>query len=84
MTDQIPLRYAQKLLSLAPMSPEELRSDLTELNLPLVLMEKHSKSQAQISVQDYGRLFMHLVSAYNRLLRSAAKKTPRWCFPPTG
>lgn len=61
MADRIPLRYAQKLLQLAPMSRADLRTELDELKLPLVLLEKHSTAQATISAEEYGRLFMHLV-----------------------
>ena len=61
MADTIPLRYAQSLLRLAPMAEEQLRQQLTELNLPLVLLQKNSVADARIPVDDYGRLFIHLV-----------------------
>jgi AraC-like DNA-binding protein len=59
--DTIPLRYAQSLLRLSPLPREELRAQLAELNLPLVLLEPVSRSDARIPAEDYGRLFIHLV-----------------------
>ena len=61
MADTIPLRYAQSLLRLVPMAEEDLREELGKLNLPLVLMESKSAVDAVIPVDDYGRLFIHLV-----------------------
>lgn len=61
MADTIPLRYAQSLLRLAPMSREQLEQELAELRLPLVLLETRGRPDARISVEDYGRLFIHLV-----------------------
>jgi len=61
MADTIPLRYAQSLLRIAPMGEEQLRAELTELNLPLVLLKSSTVPDARISVDDYGRLFIHLV-----------------------
>ncbi len=61
MADTIPLQFAQSLLRMAPMEPDQLREELSELNLPLVLLENHSVPDARIPVEDYGRLFIHLV-----------------------
>jgi AraC-like DNA-binding protein len=61
MADTIPLRYAQSLLRLTPMSEEELRLELDALNLPMVLLQKKARPDAQIDVEEYGRLFIHLV-----------------------
>jgi AraC-like DNA-binding protein len=61
MADTIPLRYAQSLLRLAPMRSEQLRRELVELNLPLVLLQDNAVADARIPVDDYGRLFIHLV-----------------------
>jgi len=61
MADSIPLRYAQSLLRLAPMPEEDLRRELVDLNLPLVLLQSKGASDARIPVQDYGRLFIRLV-----------------------
>jgi hypothetical protein len=38
MADTIPLQYAQSLLRLVPIPEDQLRQQLTELNLPLVLL----------------------------------------------
>jgi AraC-like DNA-binding protein len=69
MADTIPLRYAQSLLRLAPMSREELAAELATLNLPLVLLESKAVPEARIPVEDYGRLFIHVV---RRLQKSLA------------
>lgn len=61
MADTIPLQYAQSLLRLAPMGEEQLREELKALNLPLVLLQGKSVADARIPVEDYGRLFIHLV-----------------------
>ena len=70
MADSIPLRYAQSLLRLAPMSEEELRRELMELKLPLVLLQSHSAADARIPVEDYGRLFIHIVRKLQQSLPS--------------
>ena len=70
MADSIPLRYAQSLLRLAPMSEEELRQELMELKLPLVLLQSHSAADARIPVEDYGRLFIHIVRKLQQSLPS--------------
>ena len=61
MSQSIPLHYAQSLLRLAPVAPEELREELQKLKLPLVLLEDRAVAEARISVEDYGKLFIHLV-----------------------
>ena len=61
MAQTIPLRYAQSLLRLLPVRPEELRRELLELKLPLVLLKDSAVADASISVDDYGRLFIHLI-----------------------
>lgn len=61
MADSIPLHYAQSLLRLVPIPEELLREELRELNLPLVLLEQKAVAEARIPVEDYGRLFIHLV-----------------------
>ena len=61
MANTIPLRYAQSLLRLAPMPASELREQLRALELPMVLLEEKALPDASISVEDYGRLFIHLV-----------------------
>lgn len=61
MADTIPLRYAQSLLRLVPMTEEVLRAEISALNLPLVLMSGTPVADARIAVEDYGRLFIHLV-----------------------
>lgn len=61
MAETIPIRYAQSLLRLMPMAEEDLRRELVALNLPLVLLESHGVAEANIPVEDYGRLFIHLV-----------------------
>ncbi len=70
MADTIPLRYAQSLLRLVPMSREELRAELSALNLPLVLAEDRAVPEARIAVDDYGRLFIHLIRKLQRHLPS--------------
>ena len=71
MADTIPLRYAQSLLRLTNMSQHQLRCELSELNLPLVLLQDHAVVDARISVDDYGRLFIHLVHKLQRDLPSS-------------
>jgi AraC-like DNA-binding protein len=71
MADTIPLRYAQSLLRLVPMDREALRAELNELNLPLVLAEEKSVADARISVEDYGRLFIHLIRKLQQHLPGA-------------
>ena len=61
MADTIPLRYAQSLLRLVPMAEEQLRRELSDLNLPLVLLQSKGAPDARIPVDDYGRLFIRLV-----------------------
>lgn len=61
MADTIPLQYAQSLLRLVPMPQAALREELNRLKLPLVLLQDTPVSKAQISADDYGRLFVHLV-----------------------
>lgn len=61
MADTIPLRYAQSLLRLVRVPPEQLRRDLTELKLPLVLFQQRALPDARIPVDDYGRLFIYLI-----------------------
>jgi AraC-like DNA-binding protein len=70
MADTIPLRYAQSLLRLVPMAEEDLRAELVKLNLPLVLMESQAVAEASIPVEDYGRLFIHLVHRLQQHLPS--------------
>jgi AraC-like DNA-binding protein len=71
MSETIPLRYAQSLLRMLPMPREELRGELTEMNLPLVLLEDHAVADARIPVEDYGRLFIHLTRKLQQHLPSA-------------
>ena len=61
MSDTIPLQFAQSLLRLTELPEEELQADLRELKLPLVLLKDKALPDARISVDDYGRLFIHLV-----------------------
>ncbi len=61
MANTIPLHYAQSMLRLAPVEPAELKEELRALKLPLVLMEEKAVADARISVEDYGRLFIHLI-----------------------
>lgn len=61
MPDTLPLRYAQTLLKLSQAPREELEADLQRLKLPLVLLQNRQVSDVEISVEDYGRLFIHLV-----------------------
>jgi AraC-like DNA-binding protein len=72
MANTIPLRYAQSLLRLAPVPEDELRRELTELNLPLVLLQERARPDARIPVEDYGRLFIHLVHKIQGHLPGAA------------
>ena len=73
MADTIPLRYAQSLLRLAPMTPDELRRELAALNLPLVLLQDKAVPDARIPVEDYGRLFIHLIRRLQEHLPSAGE-----------
>jgi AraC-like DNA-binding protein len=59
--DKIPLRYAQSLLRLSPVPREELRAELQAMELPLVLLQSKAAPDLEIAVEDYGRLFIHLV-----------------------
>ncbi len=61
MPDTLPIRYAQSLLKLSRGTREELREELQQLNLPLVLLQSKAAPDIQIPVDDYGRLFIHLV-----------------------
>lgn len=61
MPESLPIRYAQSLMKLTRAPVEELRAELQELRLPLVLLQPSAHPDATISVEDYGRLFMHLV-----------------------
>lgn len=61
MANTIPLYYAQTLLRMAPVEPAQLQEELRALKLPLVLLEDKAVAEARISVEDYGRLFIHLV-----------------------
>jgi AraC-like DNA-binding protein len=70
MADTIPLQYAQSLLRLAPMTQEQLRVELTALNLPLVLLQPTAVADARIPVEDYGRLFIHIVRKLQESLPS--------------
>ncbi len=70
MADTIPLRYAQSLLRLAPVPQEQLREELQELNLPLVMLQPEGQPGAQIPLEDYGRLFIKLVHRIQRELPS--------------
>ncbi|MEH6636995.1 MAG: AraC family transcriptional regulator ligand-binding domain-containing protein [Halioglobus sp.] len=70
MAVTIPLRYAQSLLRLAPMPEDQLRQQLAELNLPLVLLQTNTVADARIPVEDYGRLFIHLVHTLQQDLPS--------------
>jgi AraC-like DNA-binding protein len=70
MAETIPIRYAQSLLRLVPMAEDDLRAELAALNLPLVLLESHGVADASIPVEDYGRLFIHLVHKLQERLPS--------------
>ena len=61
MPDTLPLRYAQTLLKLSQAPREELKADLQRLKLPLVLLQNRNAADLEITVEDYGRLFIHLV-----------------------
>ena len=54
MADSIPIRYAQSLLRLTPMSEQELRNELATLNLPMVLLQQKAAAEATISPESYG------------------------------
>ena len=73
MAETVPLRFAQSLLRLAPMDIEQLREELGEMNLPLVLLEEAAVPEARISVDDYGRLFIHLIKRLQRSLHDDAE-----------
>ncbi len=68
MADTIPLHYAQSLLRLAPMAPEQLQAELQKMGLPMVLLEDKAVPEARIPVEDYGRLFIHLVHSLQEKL----------------
>jgi AraC-like DNA-binding protein len=59
--DSIPVQYAQSLLRLSNLPREELQADLLALKLPLVLLKDKALPDARLSVEDYGRLFIHLI-----------------------
>ncbi len=61
MPDNISVRHAQSLLRLAGLPRDEIRSDLLDLKLPLVLLQDTALDSAEISADDYGRLFIHLI-----------------------
>ena len=61
MSNTLPVQYAQSLLRLSKLPPEELQADLQELKLPLVLLKDKALPDARLSMDDYGRLFIHLV-----------------------
>lgn len=71
MPDTLPIRYAQSLLKLATGDREELREELSGLKLPLVLLEPRD-ADAEIRVEEYGRLFIHLVKKLQPDLMSGA------------
>ena len=48
MADTIPLRYSQSLLRLVPMAEEQLRRELSDLNLPLVLLQSNGVADDNI------------------------------------
>ena len=78
MAETIPLRHAQSLLRIVPLSDDELRAELKALNLPLVLLEKQAVADAAITVEDYGRLFIHLcrkLQEHLPLSRGSAEST---------
>ena len=56
MAEYLPLHYAQSLLRLVPMSEEQLRAELKELNLPLVLVEMHRRAHHDRGRDDLGFL----------------------------
>jgi len=61
----VPAMSRRRFLGLRRMrrdlAEEDLRAELVALNLPLVLLESHGVAEASIAVEDYGRLFIHLV-----------------------
>ncbi len=61
MPDKISVRHAQSLLRLAQFPQEELDAELRALNLPLVLSREYAVPNAEISAENYGRLFIHLI-----------------------
>ena len=73
MADTIPLQYAQSLLRLVPIPTEELSRQLAELKLPLVLLQDTAVEDARIPVEDYGRLFIHLVRQLQEHLPSSGE-----------
>lgn len=72
MAETIPMRYAQSLLRIAPMSQAQLREELAALKLPLVLLQDKAVADATIAVEDYGRLFIHLVRKLQESLPGAS------------
>ncbi len=61
MPETLPLRYAQNLLKLSSAPRDELEAELQQLRLPLVLLQHRPARDVEIPVEDYGRLFIHLV-----------------------
>ncbi len=74
MAESIPLQYAQSLLRLVPMTSEQLRQELIELNMPLVLAEEKAVAEARIPVEEYGRLFIHLIHKLQQYLPDGANE----------
>ncbi len=72
MAETIPIRFAQSLLRLAPMPREQLAQELAELDLPRVLLQGNANPDLNLSVEDYGRLFIHLVRRLQPLLPEEA------------
>ena len=61
MPETIPIQHAQSLLRLSKLPTDELKADLQALKLPLVLLKNKALPNARLSVDDYGRLFIHLI-----------------------
>jgi AraC-like DNA-binding protein len=59
--ETIPIQHAQSLLRLSKLPTDELKADLQALKLPLVLLKNKALPNARLSVDDYGRLFIHLI-----------------------
>jgi AraC-like DNA-binding protein len=76
MMETIPLRYAQSLLRLTPLPVAQLRVELSELGLPLVLLQPSALPDTSISTDDYGRLFIHLVRQIQDNLPGGEVKAP--------
>lgn len=74
MPETIPLQHAQSLLRLSKLPPEELKADLLALKLPLVLLKNKSLPDARLSVDDYGRLFIHLIRKLQLDLHHSAEE----------